>query len=107
MLLLLGEIVVPDYIPERSVKQLIAFRKLINLSKFVVVIKSKMEQCVFLEGLRLQLSRFHSEKCLLLPSGHNSQVQKTRFPSLSELCKDILRTQCYIPSENNSEESVL
>ena len=97
MLLWLSEIVLLDYIPERSGKQLIASRKLINVSKFVVVMKSKMNQCVFLAGLRLQLSRFHSGK-FLLPSGHHSQVQNTCFPSLSELCKDTPRTQCYLHS---------
>ena len=67
-------------------------RKLKNLTK-TVVIKIKMNQCVFLTGLRLQLSSFPRWKKLLLLQGPNSHVHKVCLLAVSELCKDIPRTQ--------------
>ena len=43
-----------------------------------------MKQCVFLVGLRVQLSCLHREKLLLLPSGPSSQVQTIIFLTVSE-----------------------
>ena len=49
------------------------------MTKAVVVMKRKMNQCVFLASLLLQLSRFHWGIFFFffLPSSHNSQVHKT------------------------------
>ena len=68
--------------------------------------KRKMTQCVFLVGLRVQLSYLHREKLLLLPLGLSSQVQKI-FLTVSEVCKDTPRTHCTTQWEKRPVESVL
>ena len=55
------------------------FQKFQILDK-AVVMKRKMNQCVFLADLRLQISNIHSWKILVLPSGPSSQVYKDMFP---------------------------
>ena len=42
--------------------------------------EEKINQCVFLEGVRRELSCFHRWKILLLKSCLKSHVQKNRFP---------------------------
>ena len=52
-----------------------------NLTKAVVVVKRKINYWVYLAGLRMKLCNFHREEILFLPSGPNSQVLKSMFPS--------------------------
>ena len=89
----------------RSGKKSVMSRKLKNLTK-TVVMKIKMNQCVFLTGLRLQLSSFPRWKMLLLLQGPNSHVHKVYLQAVSELCKDTPRTQGTILSEKISAEGV-
>ena len=89
----------------RSGKKSVMSRKLKNLTK-TVVMKIKMNQCVFLTGMRLQLSSFPRWKMLLLLQGPNSHVHKVYLQAVSELCKDTPRTQGTILSEKISAEGV-
>ena len=52
----LGDSVQSDSLPTRSGKQHVSSGKLKNLTKTVAVMKRKMNPCVFLAGLRLELS---------------------------------------------------
>ena len=73
-----GEIVLSDDF-SASGNQLIIFRILKNQTKAVSVMKRTMNQYVSIAGFRLQLFSFHNEK-ILLPSGPNTQVQRSMFP---------------------------
>lgn len=47
--------------------------------------EKKMNECIFLAGLTLQLSCFHGEKTLLLPLGPGHRFIKTCLPAVSEI----------------------
>ena len=63
------------------------FQKTQILEKVVVVKKRKMNLCVFLEGVRLQLSSFHGGKHCFWNRAPFLRFTKTSFPAVSELCK--------------------
>jgi len=55
----IGKTLLSDDFPKRSGKQPLSFRRLKYLTTVVVVIKRKMNQCVFQAGLTVHLSSFH------------------------------------------------
>ena len=65
----------------------------------VVIMKRKINQCVYLAGLRVQLSSFHKDIILIWPSGHNSQVPRKRVSEVSQLSKNSSRAHCTFPWE--------
>ena len=67
-------------VPAVSVKEPVSFRKLRYLTKIVVVMRRKMNPCVFLASLRLQLSTFQRRKILILSLGYSSQYPKKVSP---------------------------
>ena len=74
------ETVLSDDFSARSGKKTVSLLKLKYLIKTVVEMRRKMDQCVFLADLRLQISNIHWWKIFALPSGPNSQVHKDLFP---------------------------
>ena len=91
----------------RSVKQLVSFRKLKILTKAVVVMKSKVNQCVFLACLGCNYPAFIGGKYRFFSIMAQCPGSQKCFLAVSEFCKDKPRTQCTNPREKMFRESVL
>lgn len=73
------------------------FQKTQIFEKVVIVKKRKMNLCVFLAGVRLQLSSFHGGNHCFWNRAPFLRFTKTGFPAVSELCKK--RGQARVLSE--------
>ena len=81
----------------RNSKQLFLSGNSNTLPKLFLNEEENEPLCFLLPVLKLQLFTFYRRKALLLPTGARSQVHKTGFCTVSELCKDTPGIQCTIP----------